>query len=81
MQPVSPRPFHNYSWRYYSKRVGFRWSVFFIDHFDKVERKVCGPFWRWRTAERMAMTFTQHCRSGWDMGNQGRAVFGGRRNA
>ena len=76
---VKPPGFREYSWRYYSKRDGWRWSIFYIDTFEKVERKVCGPFWRWHTAERIAQTFTQHYRSGWDMGNKGRAVFAGGR--
>lgn len=75
----TPRGFHDYRWKYYSRRDGWRWSVFCIDAFEKIERRVVGPFWRWRTAERVAQEFTKHYRSGFDMGRKGDAVFAGGR--
>lgn len=77
----TPDQFLGYSRTYYSRRVGLRWSVFSIDTFEEIERKVAGPFWRWITAERIAQTITQHYRDGWDMGRSGKARWGGGRYA
>lgn len=73
--------FITYARIYFTKRFGLRWHVCSIDHFEEIERKECGPFWRKIDALRVQAALTQHYRDGWDSGAKGYAVYGGGRVA
>jgi len=77
----TPSRFMDYSVKFDVRRVGWRWQVVSIWHWeDKLERPVV-TFWRKMTALRVAGELTKHYRTGWDMGKKGDAIYGGGRAA
>lgn len=77
----TPSRFIDYPAQFVVMRVNsLRWSVY-ADYREDHLRRVAGPFWSKLTALRVEQALTQHFRNGWDLGNKGRAVYGGGRAA
>lgn len=76
-----PSGFIDYAVKFDVRRLGWRWRVVSIWHWEgRLERPVM-TFWRQRTAMRVAAELTKHYRTGWDMGKAGTAIYGGGRAA